>query len=88
MASTVQYWEDIYMPKYSGGITDGYELPLVDQEILYNGLDGLVITAAGETTGVPTADFFKYLETPDYRTPFPDIVSTNKAFKFRESLLN
>ena len=75
MASPALFWENIYLPKYSGDINDGYELPLVDQEILYNGLDNLVIKAAGDTTGVPSSDFFKYLQAPDYRNPFPDIVS-------------
>ncbi len=64
------------MPKHSGELNDGYELPLVDQEILYNGLDSLVIKAAGETTGVPSSDFLKFIEMPDYRNPFPDIVSS------------
>ena len=76
---TVLFWENVYLQKYSGDINDGYELPLVDQEILYNGLDSLVIKAAGETTGVPKSDFFNFLETPDYRTPFPDIVSQMKS---------
>ena len=71
----VLFWENVYMPKYAGSISEEYHLPLVDQEILYNGLDELVIKVAGETTGVPNAGFFKYLETPDYRNPFPDIVS-------------
>ena len=76
----VLFWENIYLQKYGGDINDGYELPLVDQEILYNGLDSLVIKAAGETTGVPSSDFFKYLETPDYRTPFPDIVRASGSY--------
>ncbi len=75
-AVPVQFWENNYVPKYAGGISDSYELPPLDQEILYNGLDNLEIKAAGETTGVPSADFFKYIEIPDYRNPFPDIVST------------
>ena len=72
----VLFWENLYMPKYGGSISDQFELPIVDQEILYNGLDNLVIKAAGETTGVPSSEFFKYLEMPDYRLPFPDMVIT------------
>ena len=74
-APAVLYWEKLYLQKYSGDGTQSYVSP-VDHEVLYNGLDNLVIKVAGETTGVPTTDFFDCIERPDFRNPYPIIVST------------
>ncbi len=71
----VNFWENPYVPKYGGVPGEPQLLSLVDQEVIYNGLDKLVIKVAGDTTGVPTADIFDGIERPDYNQPFPDIVS-------------
>ncbi len=71
----VEFWDTPYVPKYGGNAAEPQQLSLVDQELIYNGLEKLVIKAAGDTTGVQTSDIFSAIERPDYNQPFPDIVS-------------
>ncbi len=72
-APPVLYWEKLYLQKYSGDGSQRY-ISQVDHEVLYNGLDNLTIKVAGQTTGVPSTDFFASIERPDFRNPFPVIV--------------
>ncbi len=73
-APVVEFWDKPYLQKYRG-TSDEPLCSLVDCELLYNALDRLTIKVAGETTGVPSTDFFDGIERPDFRNPFPVIVS-------------
>ncbi len=70
----VEYWEEVYQPKYAGDCTTDTVLSPVDHKALYTALDSLIIKVTGETTGVDGTEWFKLLEAPDYRSPFPDMV--------------
>ncbi len=77
-APIVQYWDDPYMPKYMGDTYREKYFSLVDEKVLYEGLDRLAIKVTGDTTGVPEIDWFKDLEHPDIRQPFDVMVGSMK----------
>ncbi len=77
----VEYWEDLYLQKYPGDCTTESVLSSVDHKTLYTGLDSLLIKVTGESTGVDGSEWFKLLEAPDYRSPFPDMVSKSHVRK-------
>ncbi len=76
-ASIVEYWEDLYVPKYTGdSYTDVY-LSQVDTHVLYSGLESLAIKAVGDTTGVDSINWFDDIPKPDIRNPFDVMVIFN-----------